>query len=299
MLLDPTGKSPARRLPTDCDLITYVEFSPDGKILAASGGSPARYGQVQFFQVADGKLLAKRRISHDTLFRGGFSPDGKLLAVGGADGAIHVVPLDARGKPRRFELHSDWILDVAFSPDGKLLISAGRDKSAKVASVETGKLLRSLDSSPQLMTSVAVNSKFAVASGRAKTLTGYELKIALSDVGVTGAGNGAKPVTKRNQYVKRFETQPGEVLDMASTSDGKLIAVAGDYGEIRVYSIDDRKRIAAIVKLPAPVYSISLDGSGKILAVGTKAGQVHLYQVGDGKLLKTIQPVPVESTPAP
>lgn len=297
VLIDLAGDKPPRRLPTESDLLSHVEFSPDGTLLAAAGGSPARYGEVRFFNPADGKLISSRRIGHDTLFRGNFAPDSKTLALGGADGAIHVVPVDSEAEVRRFELHSDWILDVAFTPDGKMLISGGRDKATKVSSVETGKLLRSVDRSTELISSVGSDGRFAVSAGRGRTLIGYELKIALFGIEVTGAGNGARPVSKRNQYVKNFETQPGEVYDIASSGDRKFIAIAGSYGNVRVYKTDDRQRIALINNVPSPIYCVALDGDGTRLALGSKRGQVQVYELPDVKLIKSLVPVPVEMSP--
>jgi WD40 repeat protein len=293
VLIDVTGDAAPRRLPTECDLVTHVEFSPDGKLLAAVGGSPARFGAVVFFHPADGAVAAARRIGHDTLFRGGFAPDGGAIAVGGADGAVHVVPVDAQAEVRSFDLHSDWVLDVAYSPDGKLLVSAGRDKATKVSSLETGELLRSVDASTDLVGSVAADGEFAVSAGKARTLTGYEFKTALAGIEVTGAGNGARPISRRDQYVRAFETQPGEVLDIAMSGDRKQIAVAGAFGEVRVYTIADRKRIAQITGLAAPVYSVALNADGSRLAIGTRSGQVQVFSLPDGKPLKSLAPVPV------
>lgn len=287
--------APLRRLPTECDLLTHVEFSPDGTVLAAVGGSPGRYGEVRFFRVADGGVIAARRIGHDTLFRGGFAPDGKTLAVGGPDGAVHLVPVDPAAEIRRFELHSDWVLDVTYTPDGKMLVSGGRDKATKVSSVETGALLRAVDASPELIGNVAADEQFAVSGGRAKTLTGYEFKIALSGVEVTGSGNGAQPITKKDQYAKPLEGQPGEVYDLATSGDRKLLAVVGNFGEARIYKIADRQRVALVGNIPAPVFSAALDAAGTRLALGTKSGQVLLYEIPSGKLQKTIVPAPVQT----
>ncbi len=296
VLIDTVGDQPPRRLPTESDQLMHVEFSADGALLAAVGGSPAQFGEVRFLKTADGTVVSKRRVGHDTLFRGNFSPDGKAIAAGGADGAAYIVPVDASAEVRMFDLHSDWVLDVAYSPDGKLLVTGGRDKATKVSSVETGKLLRSVDSSTELISGVAVDDKFAVGAGRARTPIAYELKIALSGVQVSGAGNGARPISKRNQYAKNFEAQPGEILDVATSGDRKLMAVAGDYGEVRVYKIADRQRVALISKVPGPVYSVALNADGTRLALGNKDGLVQVYQLPDGKLLKSLVPVPVEAT---
>jgi WD40 repeat protein len=293
VLVDAEGDEPPQRLPTNCDLISHVEFSPNGELLVAAGGSPARFGGVTFFKASDGSVVNTREIGHDTFFRGNFSPDGLTLALGGADGAIHLVPIDPNSPPQRFELHSDWVFDVAYTPDGKMLVSGGRDKATKVCSVETGELLRSVDSSTEWISSVAADEQFGIGGGRAKTVTGYELKIALQNVQVTGAGNGAKPISRRAQYVKAFESQPGEVIDMVTSGDRKSIAIGGAYGDVRVYTIADRKRTALVSGVPNPVFSLALNNDATRLAVGGKNGEVRIYKLPEAELLKTIVPVPV------
>ncbi len=291
--LDQENAAP-KRLATECDLITHVEFSPDGTLLAAAGGSPAQYGEVRFFKAADGSLVSSRRVTGDTLFRGSFAPDSKSIALGGADGAAHVIPVDPKGEVKKIPLHSDWVTDVSFTADGKMIVTVGRDKSTKIASVETGKLLRTLDDSAEPVSAVATNETFAFASGKARTLIGYEFKIALQGIQVSGAGNGARPVTRRNQYAKNMEGQPGPVLDLATSLDRKRLAIAGAYGDVRVYGTADRARVALIQNVPVPVYGIALNQDGSQLVIGTRSGQVQLYNVADGKLIRSFVPVPVQ-----
>ncbi|MBC8288781.1 MAG: hypothetical protein H8E37_00535 [Planctomycetes bacterium] len=291
-------EAPSVRLATEGDLVTNVEFSADGKLLAASGGSPSQYGELRIFNAADGKLISSRRVGTDTLFHGSFSPDAKSIALGGADGAAHIIPLDAKAAVKSIPLHSDWVFDVAFSPDGKKIVTGGRDKSAKVASVETGKLLRTVDEAADQITAVASTAEFAFSSGRARTLTGFEYKIALQGVEVSGAGNGSRPITRRNQYAKGMEAQPGAVLDMATSFDRKRLAIAGAYGEVRVYDTATRARVGLIPGAPAPVYAVSLNQDGTVTAIGSKTGIVNIYNVADAKLIRTINPVPVEKTVA-
>jgi hypothetical protein len=292
-LIDVDGTQPPRRLPTTSDWIAHVEFSPDGKLLAVSGGTPGRYGDVAFYNPGNGQVISTRRVARDTLFRGNFAPDGNAIAVGGADGAVHIVPVDDKQPPRRFELHSDWVLDVVYTPDGTMLVSGGRDKTTKVASAQTGAMLRAVDASPELISAVAATSGFAFSAGRARTLTAYEFKIALSGIEVSGSGNGAVPINKRAQYAKDFEAQPGEVLALAMSGDHKLLAAAGNFAEVRVYSIASRQRVALVTKLPVPIYSVALNGNGSRLAVGSKTGVLQVFELPSGKLIKSQIPVPV------
>ena len=293
VLISLADEQPPRRLATESDLLSHVEFSSDGQLLAAVGGSPAHHGEVRFFNPADGSVVASRRAGSDTLFRGGFAPDNKAIAVGGADGAAHIIPVDWQAEVRSFDLHSDWVLDVAYTPDGHKLVSGGRDKATKISSVETGELLRSVDASNELISSVAADGNFAVGAGRGRIPVSYELKIALSNVEVSGTGNASRPVSKRNQYAKNFETQPGEIFDLATSHDRALLAVGGAYGDVRVYKMADRQRVAVVSGVPNPVYSVALNADGTRLAVGGKSGQVQVYSLPEGKLLKELVPVPV------
>jgi WD40 repeat protein len=295
VLVDVDGETPARRLPTDCDLLSHVEFSPDGSLVAAVGGAPGMYGEVRFLRVVDGSVVSVRRIGHDSLFRGNFAPDGHAISVAAPDGAVHIVPVDGAAEIRRYELHSDWVFDVAYGPDGKLLVSAGRDKATKVCSAENGQLLRALDASPDFVGSVACDDQFAVSAGRARTLIGYELKIAFQGIEVTGAGNGAQPVTRRDQYAKPFEAPPGVVLDLATSGDRKLLAVAGAFGEVRIYQLATRQRTATIANVPVPVFAVALNADGSRLALGGKNGQLQIYEVASAKLLKSVLPAPVDA----
>lgn len=287
------GAGEPTRLPTECDLVTHVEFSPDGKVLAVAGGTPAQFGEVRFFDVATGKSISSRRVPGDTFFRGCFAPDGKAIALGGADGAAYVVPLDEAQPVRRFELHSDWVVDVAWTPDGTKLVTAGRDKTTKVASIETGQLLRTIDTSAERINAVVSDDKLAVSAGLTRALSGYQLDIALQNVELSGSGNGAKPVSRVAQYLRAFEGQPAEVLDLALSGDRRTIAAAAVNGDVRVYAFPDAKRTPLLPRATSPTFAVALNRDGSLLVRGGKAGTLEVFQLPDGKLLRTIETVPV------
>lgn len=287
-----------RRLATDFDLITHVEFSPDGKRLAAAGGSPQQFGGVIFFDPADGKRQSSRRVGNDTLFKGNFSPDGQTIALGGAGGAIHLIPVDAKAEVKAIDLHSDWVMAVAYTPDGKQLVSGSRDKTTKVSSAESLKLLRSVDQSVEPITAVAADALTAISAGDARAVNAFDFKLALAGTEIGGSGNGAQPVNNRGQYLRAYEGQPDAVMALATSGDRKLLAVATRAAEVRVYQTDTRARKATIAKVSAPVQAIALNRDGTRLLLGSKTGEVQVYDMSStaAKLLKTLVPVPV--TPA-
>jgi WD40 repeat protein len=285
--------SAPRRIATDFDLVTHVEFSPDGKRLAAAGGSPQQFGGVIFFDAADGKMQSARRIGTDTFFKGNFAPDGQAIALGGPTGAIFIVPVDPKMPPKTIELHSDWVTDVAFTADGKQLVSGSRDKTTKVSSVESLSLLRSVDESAEAIYAVAADPLNAISGGNARTLTAFDFKLALAGIQVTGSGNGARPVSNRAQFVRNFETQADAVMALATSGDRKLLAVATRAAEVRIYQTDTRARKATIPKAPAPVLSIALSRDGARLILGSKTGEVQIWDTASVKLIKALTPVPV------
>ena len=298
VLFNVDDDTPPRRLATDFDLVTHVEFSPDGQRLAAAGGSPQQFGGVIFFDPADGKRQSSRRVGNDTLFKGNFAPDGQTIALGGSGGAIHLIPVDAKAEVKAIDLHSDWVMAVAYTPDGKQLVSGSRDKTTKVSSVESLKLLRSVDQSAEPITSVAADALTAISAGDARAVNGFDFKLALAGTEISGSGNGAQPVNNRGQYLRAYETQPDAVLALAMSGDRKLLAVATRAAEVRTYQTDNRQRKITIAKAPAPVFAIALNRDGTRLLLGSKSGEVQVYDMSStaAKLLKTLVPVPV--TPA-
>jgi WD40 repeat protein len=285
-----------RRLPTDFDLITHVEISPDGKCLEASGGSPQQFGGIIFFDPADGKRQSTRRLAADTFFGGAFAPDGQTIALGGSNGAIYLIPVEEKAPVKTIELHSDWVTAVAFTPDGKQLVSGSRDKTTKISSVDGLNLLRSVDQSLEMINAVAADSLTAISGGNARALLGYDFKLALAGVQVTGSGNGARPVSNRDQYVRTFEAQPEAVMALATSGDRKLLAVATRASEIRIYLTESRQRKITIPNVPAPVLSVALNYDGSRLILGSKTGVAQVWDTTSGKLIKSLTPVPVRDT---
>jgi hypothetical protein len=282
-----------KRIPTGMDLVNDVAFSPDGGLIAVSGGYPQQWGGVLFLDAASGAERGLRKVAADTLFRGEFSPDGSEVAFGGPGGVVHVIPVDSAKPVRAMEIHSDWVMDVAYTPDGKRLVSGSRDKTTKVSSVEEMALLRSVDESNEMIYAVATDGDTGVSGGSAKVLAGYDYKLALAGVEVTGSGNGATPVNKKAQYLRAFEGQTEAVMTLATSGNRKLLVVGTRASDIRVYRFADRGRLVVLPKAEAPVLGVAMDEAGSRVLSGSKSGKVQIWDVKEGKLLRTLDPVPV------
>src|SRR5262249_4448467 len=121
----------------------------------------------------------------------------------------------------------------------------------------------------------------------------YDRKLALGEVALRGTGNEMGPDRPSSQYTRQLEAQPGEVLDLAINAKRTVLAVAGHFGEVRLYALPEGRRLATLTGVPAPVYGLALSGDGTPVATGSYNGQVGIYDAATGKLLRQLVPVPL------
>ncbi len=146
LLRSADGAELVGRLIGQSERIEKVVFSPDGKKLAAVGGSPGRLGEVQIWDVAERKLLLSKAITYDTLYGVSWSPDGTRVAFGCADNTVRAIDATSGEQVLYQGAHNDWVLDTIFSSDATYLISVSRDMTMKLIEVSTQRFIDNITS---------------------------------------------------------------------------------------------------------------------------------------------------------
>ena len=106
---------------TEDNLLTSINFSPDGQILATAGDKTVKLWNLE------GKLLQTLTGHLANIASVRFSPDGKIIATASADQTVKLWHSHT-GKLLRTLQQNDNVYGIDFSPDNQVLVSASADK---------------------------------------------------------------------------------------------------------------------------------------------------------------------------
>ena len=284
------GSGLVRRLVGQAQRIEGLAYSPDGSTLAAVGGSPGRFGEVQFWDAKDGKLKGASRSTYDTLYGGAFTPDGARFAFGCADNSARMVEVKDGREVLKVDSHSDWVFGTAFSREGKHLITLGRDGALKLIEASTGSFIDDIGKNYGELKVLARSPKDdSVAIG------GDEKVPRLYKVFRTQARD---PNYTDFNLLKAFEGQPGPISAIAFSPDGANLAVGGAGGEARVYRVADGARVATLPGNKGGIFALAYAPDGSKIATGGFDGTVRIFNALDGKPLAAFLPVPIAAAVA-
>lgn len=289
LLHEVAGGTLVKRLPGKAERILSLAFSGDGSLLVAGGGTPARSGELQFWNTAAGTLARSVMVCNDTLFGASLSPDGKKVAVGCTDNSVHVFDTSSGHELYKMTSHESWVLGTVFGVDSKRFVSIGRDRAAKLVDAGTGQVLENLNQLRGELSAVARHPKqdMIVIGGDDRIPYIYTMDRTRN-----------LKVGEESTLVRKLEAQDGAILALDWSPDGKRIAVAGAGSAVNLYDAESGAKVASCRGQTADIYVAQFSPDGALLATGGFDGQVRIYNTADCGLRRAMSPVPLTETPA-
>jgi WD40 repeat protein len=312
LLYDTTKYGLKSRLIGISERVQAVAYSPDGKKLAAVGGAPGRYGEVQVWNPENEKLLVSAPVTFDTLYGVSWSPDGSALAFGCADNTVRAVDALSGKQILQMGTHSDWVLGTAFAQDGLHLVSVSRDMSLKLTEVATQRFI------DNITTITPGQHKGGLMTVDRRPVKEKKLQKVPADTPgakpnaydeVLSAGSDGRPrLYKMHREVKReigdnanlvreYEPMAGRISGVAFSPDGTKFAAVSSLdgrGEVRVYDGDSGAKVVC-EKVTGPAYAVAWHPEGKLIASAGFDGTVWLHDAATGKLVNSFVVLPKSS----
>jgi WD40 repeat protein len=283
LLHNADGSGMAKRLQGDAERILSIAFSSDGNLMAG-GGTPALFGEIQWWDTREGKLLRSAKVSSDTVFGASLSPDGAKVAVGCVDNTVRAFETATGKELYKISSHENWPLATVFGIDSKRFVSVGRDSAAKLIDANAGQFLENVNQIRGELTSVARHpSKDEIVIGGADRVPYVYMMDRPRNM----------KVGEEATLVRMLERQDGAIFALDWSPDGKRIAVAGAGASVNLYDADTGARTASCKGHFAGIYSVAFSPDSSHLATGGFDGQVRLYRSADCSLEKAFVPVPL------
>ncbi|KJH69843.1 WD40 repeat domain-containing protein [Aliterella atlantica] len=238
--------------------ITTVAFSPNGQILATSDTS----GEIQIWQVEDGKQLASCKEHSHWAWQVVFSPDGKMLASVADDYLVKLWDVTTGNCLTTLTGHTYSVNAVAFSPDGRTLATSSQDTSIRLWD------LTNLNSPPRLLLE-HTQRVWAVAfspDGGTIASSSEDLTIKLWD---TTTGECYQTLTGHSKWVKTIAFSP----------DGQTLASGGYDWTIRMWNVLTSQCLQVIPAHSNVITALSFSNDGQWLASSSYDHNIKLWDV--------------------
>jgi len=299
---------------TEDEDVRSVAFSPDGKVLAAAGGSADDFN-IHLWDVATGQLVGVLNGHTDIVWGLAFSPDGQLLASVSRD--HQAIIYDWRnGEIAKILDFPSEVVTISFSPDGQTLAVGGVNKpqeqghNAAIWTYSVNSWAPSVKFLEYInITAMAYSPSgdILIGGGSSRNLqvwrtsdgvslftlkhTQQILKAAISPDGSTVAtGTCIKVVNsactdggiwlwdlKTGKLLKKLNGFPDFVENLVFSSDGSLLIAGSRDGTLRVYTTSNYQSTFEAFS-PGGISAMALSSDSGMLVTGDLSGNVHFWK---------------------
>lgn len=219
-----------------------------------------------FGEVATAEKLGALPTSHSAVVALAMSPDGTKLAVGRANQVV----ISDISKPEHPVLatlsgHKDIVQSLAWSPDGKSL-AAGGYRSVLTFDATTWKQTQAISAPLEgritALSFLPDNTTLIIADGAA------------AERGLIQFWSLAS-----NKSMASLEAHTDNILAMALSPDGKLLATGGADNNAKVWDIASRKEMAKLEGHTSHIMALAFNPDGTQLATGGADKELKVWDV--------------------
>lgn len=297
-----------------------LQFSPDGKVLAAGG-----YKEVRLIDPSTRTVLRSLPGHSGPVRCLAWSADGAQLAAGGGlPGELGEVklwrgPFDASGpmKPMgEIKDHRDVVEGLTFAPDGRVLVTASNDERALAFGLEPRQVMgRMQDHTSRVITvGISPSGKYVATGSLDRTVkiwsakdfkplanidnpggAVYAMTFLPNDLLAVTGEDGNLRVYRLSEsrsgnltgvsagVVRTFNGTRTPLLALAACAKPAYLAAAGEDKTINVYDMGNGNRKYNLKDLPDAIYSLAISPDGSLLAAGCRDGKIRFWTLSDGK----------------
>jgi len=254
--------------------VTALAFSPDGKLIAATGTR-----QAVIWNTAQRKIIRVLPVGFPVgngNHRAGavsFSPDGMTVAIGRSDSIVALYDLRTGGQTHKLVSYGS-ILDLDFSSDGKLLATA-EGGSAFIWNVAGESIVSDLKDRPP-----SLSVRFSPSDDKLVAVGIFSGRVVFRKLDPTHGFQGAWAAPRVGRSLTGHN---GGVVSLDFSPNGRTLVTLSDDGKLRLWDVATRKLIGAPLPVSNTGGSVHFFPDGKhVLGVfGSGAGIVWSVDPAD------------------
>jgi WD40 repeat protein len=285
-------------------LVLGLAYSPDGKILASSGSwVRGRDIEIHLWDTTSNKefkVLKTPRIIGDQVACVQFSPDGNMLCTGPT--------------PRLWDLKTDKAIEfmnigatcVSFNSDGKTVAASCDGNTIRIWNVTTGKEQARITEGSSCAVYTPDGKTLVYGTGtRGGTIKLWDYTAGKEMAAIKAEADQVNRLACTNDTIAYYSTvrhgtgwlttvhlvdftgkelhrlkgHDSYLMDLAFTTDGKVLATASDDNTVRLWGVASGKQLASF---PAgDCWTLAISPDGKTLATGTREKAIKLWDIAE------------------